>query len=210
MNAAGTLHAGAPLREAAVAAVVVHGRDQDPEYMVEHLVSGLGQSEVAYLLPRHAERTWYPGRFHDPAGTLEPWLGQALAALRVQIAAARAAGLTERRIVLVGFSQGACLVAELLARDTRRYGAAAILTGSLTGRPQERRRPGPLIAGMPMFFSGSRQDEWVGPEHVAATAEIFRSAGAAVTYVPSDDPQHHITESDRAAVARLLAGVRGG
>jgi phospholipase/carboxylesterase len=207
VTAGGTLRAGAPLERATAAAVVVHGRTLDPEYMMDNLVGELGVDEVAYLLPRHPDKTWYPGRFSEPAAALEPWLTDALDALDAEVAAAHAAGLHEERIALVGFSQGACLVAELLARRTRRFGAAAVLTGSLVGPPGDVCRPGPLIAGVPMFFSVSRYDEWVPSGRVEATAEVFRAAGAAVRCALHDDREHHINEADRAAVRELLTGV---
>jgi predicted esterase len=210
---AGTLHAGAPLRQAALAAVVVHGRTLDPEYMMDNLVGALRAGdagevgEVAYLLPRHPGKSWYPGRFNEDAEALEPWLTEGLDALDAEIAAARAAGLADEQVVLLGFSQGACLIAELLARRTRRLGAAAILTGSLIGPEDAVRRPGPAIAGMPMFFSGSRTDEWVPVRRLEATAAVFRAAGADVTCTPHDDAEHHINDADRAAVRALLASA---
>jgi phospholipase/carboxylesterase len=67
---------------ATVAAVVVHGRDQDPEYMLDQLVARLGlDDDVAYVLPRAADRSWYPGRFYDPMEDNEPCLGWSLEAI---------------------------------------------------------------------------------------------------------------------------------
>ncbi|MDX6729958.1 MAG: phospholipase/carboxylesterase [Baekduia sp.] len=203
----GTLRAGAALEAAAAAAVVVHGRTLDPEYMMDNLVGALGVDEVAYLLPRHPDRTWYAGRYTQPAAALEPDLGAALDAIEAEIAAARDAGLPDERIVLAGFSQGACLLAELLARRSRRFGAAAILTGSLFGPEGDVARPGPELAGMPMYFSGGRQDDWVALARVEATATIFAQAGADVTCVAHDDVEHHIRDADRSAVRALITAT---
>jgi phospholipase/carboxylesterase len=206
-TATGTLRAGAPLSGAAAAAIVVHGRTLDPEYMMSNLVDGLDVDEVAFLLPRHPDRTWYAGRFTEPAAALEPELGAALDAVATEIAAARAAGLPHGRIVLAGFSQGACLLAELLARRPRRFGAAAILTGALIGPEQDVLRPGREVSGMPMYFSGGRQDEWVPLARVEATAAIFAEAGADVTCIAHDDAEHHIRDADRAAVRALITAT---
>jgi phospholipase/carboxylesterase len=207
VSATGTLRAGAPLERAAAAAVVVHGRDLDPEYMMDNLVGGAEVDGVAYALPRHPEGTWYPGRFSEPAAALEPWLTAGLDAIEGEIAAARAAGLPDARIVLVGFSQGACLVAELLARRTRRFGGAAILTGSLIGPEEAARRPGPALAGMPIHCSGSRTDAWIPLARLEATAAVFAAAGAQVTRAFRDDHEHHIDAHERAAVAALIAAA---
>jgi phospholipase/carboxylesterase len=81
-----TVTAGNP--DAAVAAVLVHGRDQDPEFMLE-VAGRIGLDDrVAYVLPRAARRSWYHGRFYDPMADNEPWLGWALEAIGAAVAGA--------------------------------------------------------------------------------------------------------------------------
>ena len=132
---------------------------------------------VAYVLPRAAERSWYPGRFHDPMEDNEPWLGWSLQAVEAAVALARGAGRRSPSIALVGFSQGACIVAEHLARRPEPYGAAAILTGALFGRAADRLPVGSL-GGLPMFFGIAEGDDWISLDAVRATVEAFQRAGA--------------------------------
>jgi predicted esterase len=190
--------AGRPLAGALVACVLVHGRDQDEHVMLD-VVSRLGLADVAYLLPVAAHRSWYPGRYFDPVSDNEPHLSWAIEACEAALDSARAAGVDDRRIVLGGFSQGACVVAELVARGTRPLGGAAVLTGSLLGRPAQR-SPAPLH-GLPMFVALSRHDEWIALADARATAQAFERAGAAVAFETYDDREHHISD-------RAVAGLR--
>jgi phospholipase/carboxylesterase len=199
---------GPPVADARRVAVVVHGRDQDPEYMLEHLVARLDAPDVAFVLPAAAERSWYPARYFDPREANEPWLGHALAALEAAIG-----DVEPERVVLTGFSQGACLVADLLgakpgsllpsggvARAPRRFAGAAILTGAFIAA-----HPEPAgLDGVPVFMESSRYDEWVALDDVEATAEAFEAAGARVTLEVSDDREHRIRDAAVAGVRALL------
>jgi predicted esterase len=186
---------GPPAAEARRVAVVVHGRDQDPAYMLEHLVARLDAPDVAFVLPAAADGSWYPARYFDPREANEPWLGHALDALEAAIGDAE-----PERVVLAGFSQGACLVADLLARAPRRFAGAAILTGALIGGHAE---PAGLD-GVPVFMESSRHDGWVALHDVEATARAFEAAGAGVTLERSDDREHRIRDAAVAGVAALL------
>jgi predicted esterase len=186
---------GPPVAGARRIAVVVHGREQDPEYMLEHLVARLDAPDVAFVLPAAAERSWYPARYFEPREANEPWLGHALAALEAAIG-----GVEPERVVLAGFSQGACLVADLLARAPRRFAGAAILTGAVIGA-----HPEPAgLDGVPVFMESSRYDEWVALDDVEATAKCFEAAGARVTLEVSDDREHRIRDAAVAGVRALL------
>jgi phospholipase/carboxylesterase len=186
---------GPPVAGARRVAVVVHGRNQDPEYMLEHLVARLEAPDVAFVLPAAAERSWYPARYFDPREANEPWLGHALAAVEAAIG-----GVEPERVVLAGFSQGACLVADLLARAPRPFAGAAVLTGAFIGP-----HPEPAgLAGVPVFMESSRYDEWVALDDVQATAEAFEAAGARVELQVSDDREHRIRDAAVAGVRALL------
>jgi phospholipase/carboxylesterase len=201
------VRAGAPLHEASVAAVVVHGRDQDPAYMLEHLVAPLGLSGIAYLLPAAAGKSWYPGRYFDPRAANEPWLSAALEAYEATVAIALRAGIPAERIMLAGFSQGACLLADFIARRPRAFGAAALLTGALIGAP-EKLTPVPPLDGLPVVLVSSRHDEWVRVEDVCATARAFEAAGARVDLQVLDTREHLIAPDAVERVRRLLKTAR--
>ncbi|HTU31895.1 MAG TPA: hypothetical protein VMF07_21065 [Solirubrobacteraceae bacterium] len=189
---------GPPPAEARLATILMHGRDQD-DTVTGDLAGRLDVADVAHVLPVASARSWYPGRYFDPLASLEPHLGGALAAIDRAIAAA---GLPDERLVLAGFSQGACLIAEYLARQgPRQFHGAAILTGSLLGTPTERAEPR-IAPGLPMAFASSRHDDWIPIDDALDTADRFRQAGATVTVAELEDRIHHISDE---AVTQLRA-----
>jgi predicted esterase len=188
------------LPEARHVAVLVHGRNQDEQVMLD-VVERLRLPDIAYVLPIAAERSWYPYRYFDPVAESEPDVQAALAAVESRVAAAMDGAAPNAGLVLCGFSQGACLVAELVARrPAARLTGVAILTGSLIGAPDERCTPAP-VDGLRMYVSCAQDDEWVAVGDAQATAEAFQRAGAQVTFEILDDREHLISD-------RAVAGLR--
>jgi phospholipase/carboxylesterase len=197
--------AGVPLEQARMAAVLVHGRDQEQAVMLD-VVTRLGLHDVGYVLPVAAGNVWYPGRYFDPLPDNAPWIAWTLDALDAAIARVHAAGIGDDRLVLGGFSQGACVLAELVARRPRPWAGVAVLTGTLLGPDGEATTPA-RVDGLAMFFGASRHDEWIKPARVEATADAFAEAGAQVTLELYDDRAHLVNDQAVAGVRRLLSGA---
>ncbi|HEY1520853.1 MAG TPA: hypothetical protein VGF91_30800 [Solirubrobacteraceae bacterium] len=197
---------GAPLQSARMMALLVHGRDQDETAMLD-VATRLRLGDVAYVLPLAPGRSWYPGRYFDPPAVNQPWLERALDACDSAIARAHRAGMPDERIVVAGFSQGACVIAELVARRARRWAGAAILTGTLLGPAEEWVRPAD-VAGLPMFLCASRDDDWIALDDALATARAFGAAGASVTFDTYEDRAHHINDRAIEGLRRLLRHVK--
>jgi phospholipase/carboxylesterase len=200
----GTTVTGPVLAKASLVVVVLHGRGQDPNWMLQHLVRPVRLPQVAYVLPAADENSWYPGRFFDPHEANEPWLAHSLGAIDAAVQYVQDSQVPVERIALAGFSQGACLVAEFLATDTRPFAAAAILTGGVFGSDEE---IGPLprsLDGMPIIVTGHYDDEWVPVPRVEETARLLHEAGGKVRMTIHDDPHHQINDDEVAAVRDLL------
>jgi phospholipase/carboxylesterase len=189
---------GPPTADAAAAAVVVHGRGHGTELMLD-LVRRLALDDVRYVLPAAAGRTWYPDRFIAPVAANEPWLSWALEAL----AAAVERLADARRLALVGFSQGACLTVEYVARNPRRYDAVACLTGGLIGADDELTHPSGLD-GTPLLITTIEQDAWVPAGRTEASAAILAEAGAAVDLRVFPPGPHAVREEEIEAVRALI------
>jgi len=196
------VRAGAPLHSARRAAVLVHGRDQDEELMLD-AAARLALDDVAYLLPVATQHTWYDGRYFDPLADNEPELGWALEAIEHALGLATEAGLPGRQIVLGGFSQGACLVAHLAANRPRPLAGLAILTGALLGPRQEQHAPHGLT-GLPVYASCSVHDGWIPIGDARATAEAFAAAGAEVEFEELQDREHLVSDRSVSGLRRLL------
>jgi predicted esterase len=126
------LAAGAPLPDARAAVVMLHGRGATAESILS-LSDVLDVGGFAYLAPQAAGGSWYPHSFLAPIESNEPWLSSSLEVVGETIAGIERAGIPAARIVLLGFSQGACLALEYAARLARRWGGVIGFSGGLIG-----------------------------------------------------------------------------
>src|SRR5690554_6632366 len=131
---AGTIVAslGTPLDEADTAVVMIHGRG-DSARGILGLAPAFGIDGPAFVAPEASHNTWYPQSFMVPTEANEPWLSSALEAVDKVMDEVRAAGIPAEKTMLIGFSQGACLASEYMARNPQRYGGLAVLSGGLIG-----------------------------------------------------------------------------
>ncbi len=174
------LLAGEPLEQAKAAVVMVHGRGATADSILT-LAAELNQPGFAYLAPQAAGNTWYPYRFMEPVASNEPWLSSALAVLRGVLGRLEEANIPVERTILLGFSQGACLTLEYAARNARRYGGIAGLSGGLIGPDGAPRDYGGSLAGTPVFLGCSDDDPHIPRERVNLSADVLQRLGGNVT-----------------------------
>jgi predicted esterase len=135
---------------------------------------------VAYLAPQAAGHQWYPYSFLAPIADNEPWLSSALAKVGAIVQFAVDAGVLLERVFVCGFSQGACLSSEFVARNPARYGGLIAFTGGLIGPPDTNLKHAGNLAGMPALFSSGDPDPHVPWSRVLESAEQFTAMGADV------------------------------
>lgn len=172
--------AGKPLAQARAAMILVHGRGATAQSILE-LRAALAHPDVAYLAPQAFGNSWYPFSFLAPIAQNEPWLTSALQALADLTAHVEAAGLPAEKIVLGGFSQGACLVSEFAARNAQRYGGVLVFSGGLIGPPGTPRDYPGALNGTPVFIGCSDADPHIPLERVRETADVLTQMAARVT-----------------------------
>jgi predicted esterase len=200
------VHYGAPLESARLAAIFAHGRGASAEDILG-LAPELGTDDVAYLAPQAANNTWYPYSFLTPIPKNEPWLTSALGVLSNLVALLGERGYGPDRIVLLGFSQGACLSLEFAARNARRYAAIAGLSGGLIGPPDTPRDYPGSLAGTPVFLGCSDIDAHIPLERVHETSGVFRRMGAIVDERIYKGMGHTINADELESVRRLMGGA---
>ena len=173
------LQQGKPLNEAKTAMILVHGRGATAQSILE-LASVLPHPEMAYLAPQASGNTWYPQSFLAPMLQNQPGLDSGLQAVADAVAQAEAAGIPLEKIIIGGFSQGACLASEFVARNARRYGGLLVFSGGLIGPPGTPRDYDGSLDGTPVFIGCSDVDFHIPVERVEETAVTLTTLGASV------------------------------
>lgn len=201
------LQAGAPIANARAVGILLHGRGARADNILE-IAHALRADDVAWLAPQAAGNTWYPNRFIAPIASNEPWLSSALAAVGDLVAQAEASGVPRQRILLGGFSQGACLALEYAVRHPARFGGVAGLSGGLIGPPGTTWPASGSLAGTPVFLGCSDVDFHIPKERVIESADVLTSLGAIVETVLYPNMDHIINEDELARVQRLVEGLR--
>jgi predicted esterase len=205
------LRGGAPLEKARAALVLIHGRGASAEdiYSLGEEVSE-GMNGVALLAPQAAGNVWYPQRFLAPLSQNEPLLSSALGVVGGLVEGAAKAGLVHERIILLGFSQGACLSLEFAARNARRYGGVVGLSGALVGPPGAPRSLKGSLAGTPVYLGCSDRDFHIPLSSVEESAEILGRQGARVTKSIFPGMGHTVNAEELEAVRGMLRGLAAG
>src|SRR5438046_5178338 len=174
------LTAGEPLDKARAAMIMVHGRGASAEDILS-LSDELNQPGFAYLAPQAAGNSWYPNSFLAPIASNEPGLSSGLAVIASLLEQLIQAGISSERTMILGFSQGACLSLEFVARNARRYGGVAGLSGGLIGPDGTPRDYPGSLAGTPVFLGCSDVDFHVPKERVQLSAQVLQRLGGQVT-----------------------------
>lgn len=185
----------APAGRAALAAILFHGRGGTAEDM-RALAAAFGFADIRYLLPQAEGRSWYPKSFLAPREENEPWLSAALDHAEALVAALMAEGFAAGKILLGGFSQGACLTAAFLARHPRRYAGALILTGGLIGPAGTSWPVRPALAGMPVLLTGSAVDPHVPAWRTRETQAWLEACGAQVETLLFAERAHTVAREE--------------
>ncbi|PCR92267.1 alpha/beta hydrolase [Natrinema ejinorense] len=196
---------GTDLADAEAALVCTHGRGATARGMVQ-MAEEFRRDGVAVLAPQAARQTWYPNSFLAPVERNEPGRSSGLRAIGDAIGRANRAGVPTERIMLIGFSQGACLASEYLARNPRRYGGLAALSGGLIGEELDDEYPGDL-EGTPVFLGCSDADPHIPEERVHDTADVLESMNADVTKRLYEGMGHGINDDEMAVVSEMVAAL---
>ncbi|HZQ42526.1 MAG TPA: alpha/beta fold hydrolase [Acidobacteriaceae bacterium] len=200
------LHAGAPLADGKGAVVLLHGRGGSAEDILS-LAQPLYREGLAYFAPQAAGHTWYPNSFLAPREANEPWLSSALEKVSSVVAEIEAAGISRDRIVIAGFSQGACLATEFVASNPARYAGMIAFTGGLVGPPDaDLHHEGSLAATPALFLSGD-PDPHVPWQRVQASAAELERMGAVITARRYPGRPHTISSEEMELARTLILGA---
>jgi phospholipase/carboxylesterase len=199
-----TVHtAGQPLATATNALIMVHGRGGSAADILS-LADHLHVQDFALLAPQAAQNTWYPNSFLAPPAQNEPYLSGALATLSGLVESLEQQGIRKENMYFLGFSQGACLTLEFVARNATRYGGVVAFTGGLIGDQLYPENYRGNFAETPIFIGTSDPDFHVPVERVRASTAQLNSMGAHVTEKVYKNMGHTITQQEIAQANSLV------
>ncbi len=176
-----------------------------------YLASRMGVDNIRWIAPSAGhDRTWYPGLFMDPLPTNEPFLTHAIKSIDHAIDRAGEAGrLDGNHLVMVGFSQGACLTAEYALRHPGRCSTMVILTGGLFGPPGTIWKGSPgMLSGTRILITGSNEDEWIPEWRVHETAGVLSGFGADVTVRIYPGRKHEVSDAELTEAGAFIGAPR--
>ena len=198
------LTGGRKLGAAAGAVILLHGRGASAEDIL-----GLGaefeQPELAYLAPQAAAHSWYPYSFLAPIQQNEPWLTSALNKLGRTVDEVVHAGIRRERIIIAGFSQGACLASEFVARSAARYGGLIAFSGGLIGPPGTEFRYRGTLGGTHAFLGSGDADAHIPWQRVEESASVLSALGAEVVLRRYEGMPHTINQDEIEEARKLIA-----
>jgi predicted esterase len=199
------LEAGEPLARARAAMILVHGRGASAADIMT-LGAELTYPGFAYLAPQAAGGAWYPFPFTAPLDDNEPFLSSALEVVASLLDSVEKF-IPADRVILLGFSQGACLTLEFAVRHARRYGGVAGLSGGLIGPDGTPRDYQGTFDRTPVFLGCSDVDPHIRKDRVLEAAEVFTRMGAEVTVKLYPQMGHTVNADEIEAVQTMVAAV---
>lgn len=199
------LEAGERLGQARAAMVLLHGRGATAEDIMT-IAAELTHPGFAYLAPQAAGNAWYPNPFTAPLAANEPYLGSALELVENLLARVEQT-IPPQRVILLGFSQGACLTLEFAARHARRFGGVVGLSGGLIGPDGTPRDYPGDFEGTPVFLGCSDVDPHIRKERVSEAADVLNGMGAQVTVRLYPGMGHTVSQDEIDSVREIVEAI---
>jgi predicted esterase len=138
-----------------------------------------------------------------PVEKNEPFLTYSLDLCKIKLEQWTDSGVPTEKIVLMGFSQGACLAAEFAIRNPKRYGGILLFTGGLIGPEGTNWLIQGSFEGTSVFLGTSDVDEWVPVGRVHESEAMFSKMGAK-TYKRVFKGMGHLVNDEEIDVARRI------
>ena len=202
----GNATSGVAPEKASAAMVLVHGRGASAESILT-LAYEFDSGQMHYVAPQANQHTWYPNSFLAPAERNEPGLSSGLQAIFDIVTDLENKGVPKNKIIIAGFSQGACLASEFVARHPARYGGLIALSGGLIGDSVSADNYTGSLEGTPYFVGCSDIDPHIPVERVHESADILESLGADVTKKIYPGMGHTVNEDEIDHINKMIKKV---
>lgn len=201
-----TYTSGKPLTEAKAAMILIHGRGATAPSILE-LADVLPHPDMAYLAPQAANNTWYPYSFLAPIRQNEPGITSGLQKIGELITRIKEAGIPLNKIIIAGFSQGACLSSEYVARNPTQYGGLLAFSGGVIGPLDMKRTDSGDLQQTPVFIGCSDIDPHIPLQRVEQTADIFNNLNGRVNKQIYPNMPHTIIQDEIDQAMKVIEGI---
>jgi len=196
---------GPSLEEAESAVVLLHGRG-DSSRGILALAPEFEAPQTVFLAPQAIGFSWYPHSFLSEVEQNEPWLSSALDRVEAAVTAIGRV-VPEEKMVLMGFSQGACLALEFAARNTGLYGGVVAFSGGLIGPDGTPRDYAGSLEGTPVFLGCSDVDVHIPVGRVHESAHVMEGLGGDVDERIYPGMGHTVNGDEIAWASTLLTSL---
>ncbi len=195
--------AGQSMEVAKKVLIMIHGRGANARGILG-LASHLNVKDYALLAPEATNNTWYPYSFMANPEQNEPWLSSALDLLKEVVDDVTNQGISTENVYFLGFSQGACLALEYVARHAQKLGGVVALTGGLIGDKLYKENYSGDFSGTPVFLGTGDPDPHVPVERVKESVRILEEMNAKVSLEVYEGRPHTISQDEIEEANRLI------
>lgn len=172
--------------------LALHGRGSNADAIVRRCLEIAGPlDDVTVIAPQAPGNAWFSLRHMESRAAH----GQALSASLNEILqlVTEIRRMTSVPLVLLGFSQGACLALEVLAHSEVRFDSVVALSGSAIGGRNEGPTFPKHVSGTQVVLGASERDPWIDAQDLLDTRQRLLAAGVDLTFemVPGDVHAFH-------------------
>lgn len=200
------LKGGVDASEADAAMIMIHGRGATAQSILPLADEFDTNLKLTLRAPQASGNTWYPNSFMAPSENNEPGMSSGLQKIFDIVQELKSEGFSEDKIYLLGFSQGACLVSEFVARHPQKYAGLIALSGGLIGEgtsiPTDEYSGD--LSNTPIFMGCSDVDAHIPKERVNESAEVFTQLNADVNKKLYPGMGHTVTHDEIQEINQLL------
>ena len=197
------IQAGKLAAHAKKSVVLLHGRGSTAQGILA-LQRHLQLEDALLLAPQATNNSWYPYSFLAPVTDNQPALDSALASVDAVVAETTRLGVLPQDLYFMGFSQGACLVLEYVARNAKRYGGVVAFTGGLIGDSLDPTNYSGDFAGTSVLITSGDNDPHVPLYRIEESAALLQELGADVTTEIYPGKPHSISADETLLANELV------
>lgn len=175
---------------------MIHGRGASANSILSFADHLSLPADMAIFAPQATEDSWYPYSFMAPIESNEPALGSALALINELVDEITKQGIDKKDVYFIGFSQGACLTLEYVARHGGQYGGIIAFTGGLIGQILVSSNYSGDFARTPVLITTGDPDPHVPVSRVEETVAQLTKMNADVLFKVYKGRPHTVAQQE--------------